>query len=192
VGQGIKDAPKGWFSLYLYPFTYGLHFPFPTLIPDFLANLNVAISQIMPYAWRVLLTAKAMCEAEGKSISLGDLLLSYKYRSLGDMTYTLWGIEGRKSFVHMGKEKDQGWRGAFVYVKTDSLEYDMSFVPGTLKTAKGKTPCLADVYGHACLPGVSLVVYLQISITHLQRLPGGRLSSIFTTSQKQGDRSPAF
>jgi hypothetical protein len=136
-GQGVKDAPDGWVSLYLYPFTIGLSFPFPKLICDFIENLGVAFTQIMPYVWRVLLTAHAMSVTQNVDITLGDLLLAYKYRSLGDGTFTLRGEERKKGFVHMASDKDQGWRGTFLYLKTDSLGHDLSFMQKTWRDVKG-------------------------------------------------------
>jgi hypothetical protein len=137
-GQGVHDAPDGFLCFYLYPFSIGLKFPFPPFIEECFRHTGLAFTQILPHAWRVLLTVSAMCIKNGVSIGLGDLAFAYKFRSMGDMTYTLRSVDKSKGFVDTVAANDKGWKGRFVYVKVDTLKVDISYLRNSWNTAGGK------------------------------------------------------
>lgn len=69
---------KGWICMYVYPFILGLRFPLPTLVSKFLHHYSLGLGQLMPQAWRILLSPSSLAEKQAITVSVDDVLTVYQ------------------------------------------------------------------------------------------------------------------
>lgn len=67
----------GWSCFYEYPFLNEASIPFSSFIKAFLTHLKVALCQLMPMVWRVLVSTDILAEKLGFELTLGDLAYTY-------------------------------------------------------------------------------------------------------------------
>jgi len=121
-GQKADGYRRGWICLYLYPFNYGLRFPFPQLVQDFLQVNRIPMAQLLPYTWRVLLSTAALNHVLGAEITLGDLAHRFSVRSHGHGQYSFRLNNRCQNFLEMpSRSKDDDWYKKFFYVEIESL-----------------------------------------------------------------------
>ena len=70
------DFP-GWVSLYELPFEKCLRFPFPKQGREVLGHYEIVPSQLMPRAWRLLMSLECLSMKSGIEFGLEELLYSY-------------------------------------------------------------------------------------------------------------------
>ncbi|XP_074299675.1 uncharacterized protein LOC141630823 [Silene latifolia] len=92
------------------------------MIQEFIRLNSLPITQIAPYAWRILLSTVALNNSWDAGIGLSDLAHRLECRSLGNGQYTFRAVEKTENFLQSAaKGKDDGWYEDFFYVKLDSL-----------------------------------------------------------------------
>ncbi|PON40981.1 hypothetical protein PanWU01x14_293110 [Parasponia andersonii] len=83
----------GWTSFYVYTFKLGFTFPLPKLMRDVLIHFELALGQLMPNGWRLLMCLILMAEKMKSEFLLEDFLNCYRVKENPEGT-------GRYSFVY--------------------------------------------------------------------------------------------
>ena len=72
------DHPQdGWIAVYELFFEVGLCLPNPKLARKILLNFNLAPTQLMPKAWRIIICYVMLGEEVGRQLTLGEFLTYY-------------------------------------------------------------------------------------------------------------------
>ena len=66
-----------WLALYELFFEVGLCLPIPNLARKILLNFNLAPTQLMPKAWRIIICYVMLGEEVGRQLTLGEFLTYY-------------------------------------------------------------------------------------------------------------------
>ena len=67
----------GWVAICELKLKDGTRFPIPRLIRDVCDHNEIAPSQLMPNAWRVLMSLESISVRHGVDYELGEVLFSY-------------------------------------------------------------------------------------------------------------------
>ena len=99
----------------------GMRFPIPRLIRDVCDHYEIAPSQLMPNAWRVLMSLESLGSRHGVDCELGEVLFSYylKEHDVDKGRYKLIARVGRAPIVTCLRTNDCGWKDRYLFVKGD-------------------------------------------------------------------------
>ena len=75
--ERVDWVMPGWVSVYELMLKDGMRFPIPRLIKDVCDHYEIAPSQLMPNAWRVLMYLESLSIRHGVDCELGEVLFSY-------------------------------------------------------------------------------------------------------------------
>ena len=67
----------GWLAFYELFFEVGIFLPIPNLARKILLNFNLAPTQLMPKAWRIIICYVMLGEEVGRQLTLGEFLTYY-------------------------------------------------------------------------------------------------------------------
>ena len=68
---------QGWWSVYVFAFEFGFRFLVPKLLREVISHFEIAPSQLMPIAWRILMTLECISMRHDIEFGLGELLYTY-------------------------------------------------------------------------------------------------------------------
>ena len=71
---------KGWTCFYHIPFKIGLRFPILPLARQLLKYFDIALSQLMPNGWRILLALEILIERRNLNFSFENLFYTYQLK----------------------------------------------------------------------------------------------------------------
>ncbi|XP_060971672.1 uncharacterized protein LOC133037917 isoform X2 [Cannabis sativa] len=134
-----------WVCMYEFPFRIGFRFPFPPFVQEVLDYYEVAPSQLMPNAWRLLLGIEVIVRVKGKRVDLVDFQSSYYLKQhdtdKGRFLFTLRA--NKKAWVmELVPSNKRGWRKKYCFVKGDLFGTSDYEVPTSWRTlSKGLTRC---------------------------------------------------
>ena len=113
----------GWVVVYELMFKDGMRFPIPRLIRDVYDHYEIAPSQLMPNAWRVLMSLESLSSRHGVDCDLGEVLFSYylKEHDVDKGRYKLIARVGRAPIVTYLRTNDRGWKDRYLFVRGDLL-----------------------------------------------------------------------
>ncbi|KAH9623526.1 hypothetical protein KSS87_014700 [Heliosperma pusillum] len=121
-GESADFRRPGWACLFDNPFLLGLVFPLPLLIHRFLAFNKLATCQVMPHAWRVLVSLCTLDENHQLNMGFGEFAALYTYQSLGHGLVTLRARDSKNIAIFLPpKVRDEEWFKRFVFVKISSI-----------------------------------------------------------------------
>ena len=91
----------GWVVIYELMLKDGMRFPIPKLIRDVCNHYEIAPSQLMPNAWRILMSLESLSIRHGVECKLEEVLFSYylKEHDTDKGRYKLIAIVGRVPIV---------------------------------------------------------------------------------------------
>ena len=98
-----------------------MRFPILGLIRDVCDHYEIMPSQLMPNAWRVLMSLKSLSSRHGVDCELGEVLFSYylKEHDVDKGHYKLIAIVGRAPIVTCLHTNDRGWNDRYMLVGGD-------------------------------------------------------------------------
>ncbi|XP_060974434.1 uncharacterized protein LOC115696430 isoform X2 [Cannabis sativa] len=134
-----------WVCMYEFPFRICFRFPFPPFVQEVLDYYEVAPSQLMPNAWRLLLGIEVIVRVKGKRVDLVDFQSSYYLKQhdtdKGRFLFTLRA--NKKAWVtELVPSNKRGWRKKYCFVKGDLFGTSDYEVPTSWRTlSKGLTRC---------------------------------------------------
>ena len=110
----------GWVAVYELMLKDGMRFPILTLIRDMCNHYEIALSQLMPNAWRVLISLESLSIHHGADCEL-EMLFSYylKEHNTDKGHFKLITRIGRAPIVTCLCTNDRGWKDRFLFVRGD-------------------------------------------------------------------------
>ena len=110
-----------WVAVYELMLKDGMRFPIPRLIRDVCNHYEIAPSQLMPNAWRVLMLLESLGNRHGVDCELGEVLFSYylKEHDVDKGRYKLIARVGRAPIVTCLCTNDRGWKDGYLFVRGD-------------------------------------------------------------------------
>lgn len=114
------DVP-GWWSFYEFAFEAGFRFPVPKLVRDCLSHFGVAPSQLMPNAWRILMSLECISMRTGIEYGLSELLYTYFLREHDREKgrYNLYVRPDRDQLVCCLRTNDRKWKRSYFFARGD-------------------------------------------------------------------------
>ncbi|KAK9724012.1 hypothetical protein RND81_05G041400 [Saponaria officinalis] len=153
-GERPDSLRRGWVCLFSYPFLLGLRFSFPTFIQDFFRYYHLSPGQILPHAWRILLSINALLEDYGWELSIDDVGGHYTVRPVGPGRFTLRTVEGSEGLITLaGGSNDRGWTHQYIFVRVDTLGPGVDYLFDSWRKDVPKVTCSAgevDVIDKIC------------------------------------------
>ncbi|KAL5544751.1 hypothetical protein UlMin_008535 [Ulmus minor] len=119
--ERVDWVVPGWVAMYELMLKDGMRFPIPRLIRDVCDHYKIAPSQLMPNAWRVLMSLESLGRRHGVDCELGEVLFSYYLKELDidKGRYILIARVGRAPIVTCLRTNDRGWKGRYLFVRGD-------------------------------------------------------------------------
>ena len=119
--ERVDWVVPGWTAVYELMLKDGMRFPIPRLIRDVCDHYEIAPSQLMPNAWRVLMSLESLGSRHGVDCELGEVLYSYylKEHDVDKGRYKLIARVGRAPIVTCLRTNDRGWKDRYLYVRGD-------------------------------------------------------------------------
>ncbi|KAL5573130.1 hypothetical protein UlMin_022727 [Ulmus minor] len=119
--ERVDWVVPGWVAVYELMLKDGLRFPIPRLIRDVCDHYEIAPSQLMPNAWRVLMSLESLGSRHGVDCELGEVLFSYylKEHDVDKGRYKLIARVGRAPIVTCLRTNDRGWKDRYLFVRGD-------------------------------------------------------------------------
>ncbi|KAL5574240.1 hypothetical protein UlMin_023837 [Ulmus minor] len=119
--ERVDWVVPGWTAVYELMFRDGMRFPIPRLIRDVCDHYEIAPSQLMPNAWRVLMSLESLGSQHGVDCELGEVLFSYylKEHDVDKGRYKLIARVGRAPIVTCLRTNDRGWKDRYLFVRGD-------------------------------------------------------------------------
>ncbi|KAL5573252.1 hypothetical protein UlMin_022849 [Ulmus minor] len=119
--ERVDWVVPGWTAVYELMFRDGMRFPIPRLIRDVYDHYEIAPSQLMPNAWRVLMSLESLGSRHGVDCELGEVLFSYylKEHDVDKGRYKLIARVGRAPIVTCLRTNDRGWKDRYLFVRGD-------------------------------------------------------------------------
>ena len=114
----------GWIGFYVQPFADGLRFPIPRLAWEVLDHYGIAPSQLMPNAWRVLLSIECLAFEQGVLFEVKDVVYSYylKEHLTEKGRYTLCLRRKREQIIMGLPTNDRGnWQSDYFFVRNEGI-----------------------------------------------------------------------
>ena len=107
--------------MYELPFKDGMRLPIPKLVRDILDHYEVAPSQLMPNAWRILMSLEVLSVQHGVEWDVRDVLYSYylKEHDTEKGRYQLIARIGRVPIITCLRTNDHFWKDRYFFVKGD-------------------------------------------------------------------------
>ena len=108
--ERVDWVVPGWTAVYELMLKDGMRFPIPRLIRDVCDHYEIAPSQLMPNAWRVLMSLESLGSRHGVDCELGEVLFSYylKEHDVDKGRYKLIARVGRAPIVTCLRTNDRG------------------------------------------------------------------------------------
>ena len=127
------EARSDWFSpslicFFEYPFKIGHVLPFKPLTQSFLKTFNLAPSQVMPSAWRILWGCETACAKHGIPFTLADLMFAYEIHQPGNTRFILKAKPGMESLILNTPASDKSWPNKFFFAEIDSLGPECNYL----------------------------------------------------------------
>jgi Putative gypsy type transposon len=119
--ERVDWVVPGWTAVYELMLKDGMRFPIPRLIRDVCDHYEIAPSQLMPNAWRVLMSLESLGSRHGVDCELGEVLFSYylKEHDVDKGRYKLIARVGRAPIVTCLRTNDRGWKDRYLFVRGD-------------------------------------------------------------------------
>ncbi len=119
--ERVDWVVPGWTAVYELMLRDGMRFPIPRLIRDVCDHYEIAPSQLMPNAWRVLMSLESLGSRHGVDCELGEVLFSYylKEHDVDKGRYKLIARVGRVPVVTCLRTNDRGWKDRYLFVRGD-------------------------------------------------------------------------
>ncbi|KAL5580801.1 hypothetical protein UlMin_013243 [Ulmus minor] len=96
-----------------------MRFLIPKLIRDVCDHYEIAPSQLMPNAWRVLMSLESLSIRHGVKCEIGEVLFSYylKEHDKDKGRYKMIARVGRAPIITCLRTNDRGWKDRFLFVR---------------------------------------------------------------------------
>ncbi|KAL5583527.1 hypothetical protein UlMin_015969 [Ulmus minor] len=96
-----------------------MRFPIPRLIRDVCDHYEISPSQLMPNAWRVLMSLESISIRHGVECEIGEVLFSYylKEHDKDKGRYKMITRVGRAPIITCLRTNDRGWKDRFLFVR---------------------------------------------------------------------------
>ncbi|KAL5574014.1 hypothetical protein UlMin_023611 [Ulmus minor] len=96
-----------------------MRFPIPKLIRDVCDHYEISPSQLMPNAWRVLMSLESISIRHGVECEIGEVLFSYylKEHDKDKGRYKMIARVGRAPIITCLRTNDRGWKDRFLFVR---------------------------------------------------------------------------
>ena len=96
-----------------------MRFSIPRLIRDVCNHYEIAPSQLMSNAWRVLMSLESLSVRHGVDCELGEVMFSYylKEHDVDKGCYKLIARAGRVPIITCLHTNDHGWKDKYLFVK---------------------------------------------------------------------------
>ncbi|KAM6565968.1 hypothetical protein CsatA_025096 [Cannabis sativa] len=179
-----------WVCMYEFPFRIGFRFPFPPFVQEVLDYYEVAPSQLMPNAWRLLLGIEVIVRVKGKRVDLVDFQSSYYLKQhdtdKGRFLFTLRA--NKKAWVtELVPSNKRGWRKKYCFVKGDLFGTSDYEVPTSWRTlSKGLTRCPRGGYwSEARVNDLLSIPYDQRALNKLLVLDKSCVGNLWRGAQHQ-------
>ncbi|KAL5563464.1 hypothetical protein UlMin_033211 [Ulmus minor] len=119
--ERVDWVVPGWVAVYELMLKDGMRFPIPRLLRDVCDHYEIAPSQLMPNAWRVLMSLESLSVRNGVDCELGEVLFSYylKEHDKDKGRFKLIARVGRAPIVTCLRTNDRGWKDRFIFVRGD-------------------------------------------------------------------------
>ena len=91
----------------------------PKLVRDVIRHFEIALSQLMPNSWRILMSLECLSMRSGIVCGLGEVLYSYFLREhdLEKGHYLLYMRLDRVQLVSHLKTNDHGWKQSYFFAQ---------------------------------------------------------------------------
>ena len=127
------ETRSDWFSpslicFFEYPFKIGHKLPFGPLTSSFLKTFNLAPSQVMPSAWRILLCCETASAKHGIPFTLAELMFAYLIHQPGNTRFSLKAKPGMESLILNTPASDKSWPNKFFFAEINSLGPECSYL----------------------------------------------------------------
>ncbi|KAL5550064.1 hypothetical protein UlMin_000240 [Ulmus minor] len=136
--ERVDWVVPGWTAVYELMLRDGMRFPFPRLIRDVCDHYEIAPSQLMPNAWRVLMSLESISSRHGVDCELGEVLFSYylKEHDVDKGRYKLIARVVRAPIITCLRTNDRGWKDRYLFVRGDLVwgQRGTGAVPGHWKS----------------------------------------------------------
>ena len=111
----------GWIAVYELMLKDRMRFPIPRLIRDVCDHYEIALTQLMPNAWRVLMSLESLSIRHGVECELGEVLFSYylKEHDKDKGRFKLIARVGRAPIVTCLRTNNRAWKDRFIFVRGD-------------------------------------------------------------------------
>jgi len=117
--EDITTHVKGFLSVYTYPFTLG---PLDPVVIDFCRQYQIILGQTHPSFWRIVILIRFFVnKVEGMPFTLDHLIRLYSPRLYRGGLIKLQRRATKVLFSSIDEDKDRGWMGRFVRVRTSDL-----------------------------------------------------------------------
>ncbi|KAL5580186.1 hypothetical protein UlMin_012628 [Ulmus minor] len=119
--ERVDWVVPGWVAIYELMMKDGMRFPIPRLLRDVCDHYEIAPSQLMPNAWRVLMSLESLSIRNGVDCELGEVLFSYylKEHDKDKGRFKLIVRVGRAPIITCLRTNDRGWKDRFIFVRGD-------------------------------------------------------------------------
>ncbi|KAL5573741.1 hypothetical protein UlMin_023338 [Ulmus minor] len=119
--ERVDWVVPGWVAIYELMLKDGMRFPIPRLLRDVCDHYEIAPSQLMPNAWRVLMSLESLSVCKGVDCELGEVLFSYylKEHDKDKGRFKLIARVGRAPIITCLRTNDRGWKDRFIFVRGD-------------------------------------------------------------------------
>ncbi|KAL5569074.1 hypothetical protein UlMin_025649 [Ulmus minor] len=119
--ERVDWVVPGWVAIYELMLKDGMRFPIPKLLRDVCDHYEIAPSQLMPNAWRVLMSLEGLNVRHGVDCELGEMFFSYylKEHDKDKGRFKLIARVGRALIVTCLQTNDHGWKDQFIFVRGD-------------------------------------------------------------------------
>ncbi|KAL5580129.1 hypothetical protein UlMin_012571 [Ulmus minor] len=119
--ERVDWVVPGWVAIYELMLKDGMRFPIPRLLRDVCDHYEIAPSQLMPNAWRVLMSLESLSVCNGVDCELGEVLFSYylKEHDKDKGRFKLIARVGRAPIITCLRTNDRGWKDRFIFVRGD-------------------------------------------------------------------------
>ncbi|KAL5565346.1 hypothetical protein UlMin_028510 [Ulmus minor] len=119
--ERVDWVVPGWVCIYELMLKDGMRFPIPRLLRDVCDHYEIAPSQLMPNAWRVLMSLESLSVRNGINCELGEVLFSYylKEHDKDKGRFKLIARVGRAPIITYLWTNDRGWKDRFIFVRGD-------------------------------------------------------------------------
>lgn len=117
--KAITTHVEGYLSVYTYPFTLG---PLDPVIIDFCKKYQVTLGQIHPFFWRIVILLRFfVSKIDRLPFTLDHFVRLYSPRLYRGGLIKLQRRATKAFTSSIDKDKDRGWMGRFVRVKSSDL-----------------------------------------------------------------------